>query len=175
MAFGGTGGARPLAAQLEGPAEGKDGRSVRLSLTADAGASLQDNFGRVRVGRDMVTYGIRATAVRRAGLDPWVDLGRFTRPGLECVSGLRCARSGSLARAGVTLPLAAADDTAGLHAAVRGGVGAAFARETSLSYLIGFSLGWRQIPRLSPIAEVRWEHIAGLDFTMLAAGLRIDL
>lgn len=148
---------------------------MRFALTADAAASFQDNLGRLSLGRDMVTYGVRGTAVRRVGLHPWVDLAHFTRPELECVATLPCTRSGLVTRGGVTLPLSGRQDASGLTAEARGGVGAAFADDTSLSYLIGFGIQWRGIPRVSPLVEFRWEHIAGINLTMLAAGVRIDL
>lgn len=171
----GEGGARPLTAQGTGHGDGTEPPAIRLSLTGHAGASLQENLGRFRVGRDAVTYGLRVTAVRRAGLQPWVDVGAFRRPGLECLSTLPCARSGSLARAGVTIPLSPRHQEPGLHGAAHGGLGAAFAGQTSFSYTIGFAVDWRRIPRLSPTVGVRWEHIAGINFTMLAGGLRLDL
>lgn len=168
-------GARPLSGQGRGPAGDYDAPSLRLALTVHAAASLQDNLGRFGVGRDVVTYGLRVTGVRRTGVHPWVDAGRFERPGLECVSTLPCARSGTLARAGVTIPLSPNFQEPGLHGSAHAGLGAAFADETSVSYTIGFGIDWRRIPRLSPTVGVRWEHIAGINFTMLTGGLRLDL
>lgn len=168
-------GHRPLEAQERGPAAEYDSPPARLAVTAHAGASLQDNLGRFRVGRDVVTYGLRLTVDRQGGVHPWVDVGRFTRPGLECLATLPCARSGSLARAGLTLPLSANHREPGLHGAAHGGVGAAFADETSFSYVIGFAIDWRQMPRLSPMVGIRWEHIGGINFAMLSGGLRFDL
>lgn len=156
------------------PIAGQETPSTRFHITADAGVSLQDGFDGPRIGQDMVTYGLRLTAARER-LHPWIDGGRFVRPDFACVSGLDCNDSGWLARAGLAAPFAGGHDTSGLNVEARAGVGAGFSDETSASYLLGVTLLWRAIPRIAPGIEFRWEHIAGINFTMLAAAIRIDL
>lgn len=156
------------------PLAGQEAPSMRFHITADAGVSLQDGPSGVRFGRDMVSYGLRLT-MARGQLHPWLDGARFDRPDLHCVSGLACNDSGWLARAGIAAPLAGDRDTAGPTAEARAGVGAGFADETAPSYLLGLTLLWRGIPWVVPGVEFRWEHIAGINFTMLAAGIRIGL
>lgn len=160
--------AAPSASAQEGPA-------LRWNVTADAGISVQDGFDGVRFGRDMVSYGLRVTAARDGSLHPWVGGARFVRPDFECVPGLDCNDAGWLARAGIAVPLSRESDGSGLGAEARTGAGAAFAEETSFSYLIGFALLWHGIPRIAPMMEFRWEHVTGINLTMFAAGVRLDL
>lgn len=158
------------------PAVAQDAATNRLHVTAHVGASLQDSFDGLRFGEDMVTFGLLLTAERPApaGLQPWVEAARFVRPDFECVSGLPCTRSGWLARAGFALPFSDHEQP-GLQAAARAGLGAGLAEEPTFSYLIGLGLHWRSIPWISPYGEVRWEHIAGINFTLIAVGIRLHL
>lgn len=165
--FGGVAIATPGSAQEAAP--------IGFHVTADAAASLRDGPDGVRLGRDMVVFGVRLTATHRGGYHPWVDGARFSRPDLECLPGRRCNDIGWLARAGVQLPLSSDERAAGVHAAARAGLGAAFSDDTSLSYLLGFLVNWRAAPRIAPLFEVRWEHIGNINHMLLAAGLRVDL
>lgn len=156
------------------PAIGQEPPSTRFHLTAEAGVSVQEGFDGVRVGRDMISYGLRLTA-DRGRFHPWIDGGRFERPDLECVSGLQCNDSGWLARAGISVPLSGGSDGSGVSADARTGMGAAFAEDASLSYLLGLALHWHAMPRVAPGVEFRWEHLTSINLTMLAAGIRITL
>lgn len=156
------------------PMAGQEAPSPRFHITAEAGFSVQDSFDGVRFGRDLVSYGVRLTAARWR-LHPWIDGARFTRPAFECVSGVACNDSGWLARVGVSTPLGGDSPSEGAGAEARTGVGASFAEETSLSYLVGLTLLWRGLPRITPGVEFRWEHSAGINLTMVGARIGIEL
>lgn len=123
----------------------------------------------------MVGYGLRLTGPGWRGVRPWVETGAFRRPDLECVADLPCTAEGWLLRGGATLPLSEDRGEPGIHGALLGGAGAAFAQDSALTYFLGLNLYWRRLPRLSPTTELRWEQIGGITLAMLALGVRIDL
>lgn len=161
-------------AAIPRPMQGQEAPSARFHITAETGFSVQDGFQGVRFGRDLVSYGLRATAARWR-LHPWIDGARFTRPAFECVSGVACNDSGWLARVGVSAPLGGDSPGEGVGAEARTGVGASFAEDTSLSYLVGLTFLWRGVPRITPGLELRWEHSAGINLTMIGARIGIEL
>ncbi len=128
-----------------------------------------------RIATDMAGYGLRLGVRTATTFQPWLSTGRFQRPDFECIAGLVCTREGWLLQAGLTLPLAPDERAPGPHWAVLGGAGAAFADDTALAYFLGLGFHWRRWPRLTPAAEIRWEHIGGITLPMIAAGLRLDL
>lgn len=157
------------------PVASQEAPSSRFHLSADLGASLHDGGSGMRVGRDMATYGLRLTAVRRSGLHPWIDAGRFSRPNFDCLPGFPCNDAGWSTRAGLHVPLTSDDGGTGVHAAARAGIGAAFSEEASLSYLLGFLLHWRAVPRFGPLFELRREHVGRINHTVFSVGARVDL
>lgn len=123
----------------------------------------------------MVGYGLRLTGPPAGSVRPWLETAHFRRPDLQCLADLPCTADGWLLRGGVALSLSRDPDAAGLHGAVSAGAGAAFAQDTALTYFVGLGLHWRQLPRVSPTAEIRWEQIGGITLGMLALGVRVDL
>lgn len=121
----------------------------------------------------MLTYGVRFTLVRSGGPHPWVDAGGFVRPDFECVTGLACNDEGWLLRAGLVLGLVGDPSRTGLHAGLRGGLGAAGSEDVTLAYLMGLGIRWQGIPHVAPFTEIRWEHITGMNLNMIAAGLSV--
>lgn len=154
---------------------GQERRSPRLAVSALGAFSMTNGSRGPSVGGDMLGYGLRVTLTDWLDLQPWVGTGRFTRPDFECLPDLPCTREGWLLRGGLELPLSRDPREPGLHGAFLGGAGAAFADEPSFTYFVGLGFHWREIPRLAPTAEVRWEQIGGITLAMLGLGLRVDL
>lgn len=167
-------------AAVAGPAvaqEDATGRDApRILVTAWGGFSLREGQRTFRFADDLVTYGARASYNRRAGGRGWVQLDHFARPDFACPDGVTCNDRGILARAGLTLPFTEDDTRRGFHPRFVGGVGAGFAEEIGLSYLLGLGAAWTLHPRFAPVFELRWERVPGLTNTlMLALGLRAGL
>lgn len=151
-----------------------DESGIRIAITGYGAGSVRQGFSGVRIAQDMVSYGGRVTWIRSFGSRPWIDGGAFFRPHFECPPERACTDEGWLARAGVTLPITPAG-ASGFQAALLAGVGAAVAEEASPSYLFGLTFHWPLVPHLSPVLELRWEHLVEINFTMLAVGARLDL
>lgn len=137
--------------------------------------SLREGLDGFRLGKDLRLAGARLTALSGPAL-PWVEGAAFLRPDLECPAGRICNESGWLVRAGLTAPLSSRPDRLGPRPELVAGIGAAFSQETSFSYLLGFGVAWPgMVPRLSPVAGLRWERVVGLNLAVFDLGFRVDL
>lgn len=164
---------------LAGPApiraQGID-RQGLVRVSAFVGGSFRDSPAGFGVARDVVSYSLRLSLPRGAGMHPWLQAGRFVRPDLECPAELTCNTEGWTARVGVTLPLSTDDTRPGLHPYLVGGIGMAFAEEDELSWLVGFGTALALTPRVAPVLELHWDQLPGIrNVLMLNVGLRIGL
>lgn len=147
-----------------------------LQLTGWGGVSLREGAESFRVGKDLVSFGVRATLWRRGPLHPWVQADRFERPNLVCVVGIPCTDQGWLLRGGILVPFSDDESVRGVHPYLTAGLGAGFSDNTFFSYLGGIGLHWTLWPRIAPSAEFRFERVPGLRFIYtLNGGIRIGL
>ena len=159
-----------------GSAQGQELRDPSLvRVSAFAAASLREGPTGLGVGRDVLSVTARVTWPRR-GIQPWAQVGAFTRPNLSCLPGLRCNSEGWTALAGVALPFSRDDTQPGVQSYLLGGVGVGVSEETTAAYLVGVGSSLVILPRVAPSLEVRWEHLPGIrNVVMLNLGVRIDL
>lgn len=156
-------------------AEAQEPSAPRFHVDAQGAVSMTYGARGPRFGTDLVSYGLRMTGPGWRGVRPWAETAAFRRPDLRCVAGFPCTTDGWLLRGGAALPLSDDQAEPGLNGALLGGAGAAFGEDTALTYFVGLNLYWRQLPRLSPTAELRWEQIGGITLGMIAVGIRLDL
>lgn len=163
--------ALPAAAQRT---EGRD--PPRVLVTAWSGFSLREGQASFRFADDLVAFGGRVSLNRGTAARPWVQVDHFTRPDLNCQEGLACNESGTVIRAGVTLPLSEDDTRRGVHPRLAAGIGWGRSEERGLAYLLGFGAAWAIHPRFAPVFEARWERVPGLrSVGVLGLGLRLGL
>lgn len=151
-------------------------RQGLVRVSAFAAGSFREGPTGFGVARDVVSYSLRLTLPRGAGMHPWLQAGWFVRPDLECPADLTCNTEGWTARGGVTLPLSTDDTRPGLHPYLLAGIGMAFSEEDELSWLFGFGTALALTPRLAPALELHWDQLPGIrNVLMLNLGLRIGL
>ena len=151
-----------------------------IRLTATAGISFREGPDGFRVGRDARAAALRVQVVRSASFHPWLEVGAFQRPDLDCVAhpdGLPCNDDGWTLRAGASLPFASDDRRqSGLAGELLAGAGVGLSQERALSYLLGIEVQWLVSRRVAPSFSIRWERFPGLtNVVMGTAGLRLDL
>lgn len=158
--------AAPLSAQRPEP--------PRVQVTPFGGISVRESGTGLRIGDDVLTYGLRAV-LPGSGFHPWVEVSRFDRPDLECVQDLACNDAGWLLRFGAMAVVSPAPQRPGIHPRLVGGIGAAFSEETTFSHVLGIGVAWRLSSRLSPTFDVRWERLPRINILLVNVGLRIDV
>lgn len=147
-----------------------------IQLTGWGGVSLREGAQSLRVGKDYVAFGLRATWWRGGAVRPWLQGDRFERPELVCVAGLPCSDQGWLVRAGIVVPFSDDDSIRGVHPYLAAGMGAGFGDDTIFAYMGGIGIHWTVTPRVAPSAEFRFERVPGLRFIYtLNGGIRIGL
>jgi hypothetical protein len=161
----------------QAPEERDGGPTIRA--TATAGLSLRDSPAGFRFGKDVRALALRLQLARRGGIEPWVEVGGFDRVDIDCaaVGDAPCNETGITARAGASALLGASGgDRPGVRGELLLGLGAGFADETMLSYLLGLEAQWAQWPGILPVIGVRYERFPGLtNVGMAHAGIRIQL
>ncbi len=157
--------AAPLAAQRPEP---------RFQVTPFAGISVRESGTGLRIGDDVVAYGLRAV-LPGSGFQPWLEVGGFQRPELECVEYLACNDAGWVVRSGAMAVVSAAPGRPGVHPRLVGGIGVAFSEETTFSHILGIGVAWRLNPWLAPTLDFRWERLPRIDILLVDLGLRVDV
>jgi hypothetical protein len=160
--------AAPLVAQAQDPP------SPLVEITPFGGLSILESFDGLRVGDDVVTYGLRGV-LPGPGFQPWLEVSRFERPGLECLEDIPCNDAGWAIRVGGVAVLSPAPARPGIHPRLMGGIGVAFSEETIFSHLLGLGFAWRLNRRFSPVFDTRWEGLPGINIFIMNLGLRIDV
>lgn len=162
-------GSVPAAAQ-----EPSEAALVRTS--AFVAGSLREGLDGFGVARDVRSLSFRVAVPRRQAMQPWLQLGRFVRPDLECPQGVACNVDGWTALVGAVFPLSADATRPGVHPHLVGGVGGAFSAQDKLVYLLGVGAAVPLAPRVAPVIEFRWEDLPGIRNVLMATfGLRVDL
>lgn len=153
----------------------RPGSGTGLRITGLVGGSVREGPAGFGLARDVVSYGARLTLRRGMGIQPWVQVGGFTRPDLVCPDNLTCNSHGWTVRGGVALPFSPNDTRPGIQPYLLGGLGWGFSEQNKFSVLLGIGFAAPLTPWFAPVVELQWVQLPGTtNILMVNLGLRLD-